>query len=285
MNRLKDRKIQFGIVAVVAVIVVILVLLLTGGEEEEEPTATPEATAAVTTGLPDLAGRNVTVAVENAYPPFNYLDEAGNPIGWDYDVIREMCNRLNCVPEFVETSWDGMILAVSNGEYDMAADGITITAERAQQVAFSTGYIALEQVFLVRVDEDRFSTVEEFVAGDYTVGVQHSTTNFILAEQLLGEGSERITPFETFPVAVQAVIAGDVDAAIMDNVIGVGYVGTNADQIKLIDDPIQTGEELGFIFPLGSDLVASINLALQSMRDDGTLTALNQQWFAPEEGE
>src|SRR5262245_27922083 len=78
--------------------------------------------------LPDLGGRTITVAVENAYVPFNYLDEAsGELIGWDYDTLAEICTRLNCVPEFIETSWDGMILAVSNGEYDMAADGITIT--------------------------------------------------------------------------------------------------------------------------------------------------------------
>ena len=233
--------------------------------------------------LPDLGGRVITVAVENAYPPFNYLDAEGNPIGWDYDVINEMCVRLNCVPEFVETSWDGMILAVSNGEYDMAADGITITAERAEIVAFSDGYIALEQVLLVRLDEERFSSIDEFVAGDFTLGTQPGTTNFIVAEELLGEGSERIVTFETFPVAVQAVIAGDVDAAILDDVAGMGYTGTNADRVKLIDEALTVGEELGFIFPLGSDLVEPINLGLQSLRDDGTLDAINLVWFAAEE--
>ena len=57
--------------------------------------------------------------------------------------------RLNCVPEFIETAWDGMILAVSNGEYDMAADGITIKPDRAEIVDFSDGYVSLVQVLLV----------------------------------------------------------------------------------------------------------------------------------------
>ena len=66
--------------------------------------------------LPDLEGRTVTVAVENAYPPFNDVDlETGEAVGWDYDVINEMCERLNCVPEYIETSWEGMIVAVANG--------------------------------------------------------------------------------------------------------------------------------------------------------------------------
>ncbi|GAB4321720.1 MAG: basic amino acid ABC transporter substrate-binding protein [Phototrophicales bacterium] len=231
--------------------------------------------------LPDLGGRTVTVAIENAYPPFNYLDEEGNPIGWDYDALAEICARLNCVPEFVETSWDGMILAVSRGEFDMAADGITITEERAEVVDFSNGYVTLEQVLLVRSDEDRFSTVEEFVADEsLTVGVQPGTTNFFTAEELLGEGSERIVTFDTFQIAVLALIAGDIDAAIMDNVAGQGYVGANPDAVKMIDDPITAQEELGFIFPKGSDLVEPFNQALASMEADGTLLELNLKWFA-----
>ena len=80
--------------------------------------------------LPDLGGRTVTVAVENAYMPFNVIDEeTGEAVGWDYDTLGLICELVNCVPEFVETSWEGMIVAVSNGEYDMAADGITITEE------------------------------------------------------------------------------------------------------------------------------------------------------------
>jgi polar amino acid transport system substrate-binding protein len=84
--------------------------------------------------LPDLGGATITVAVENAYLPFNFVDpDSGEADGWDYDALAEICARLNCVPEFVETAWDGMILAVANGEYDMAADGITITEERDAQ--------------------------------------------------------------------------------------------------------------------------------------------------------
>ena len=274
----QDRKVQLGILVVIIVVVVGLFLALQDDDGDDGEEA---GCGTAMEGLPDLECRTVTVAVENAYVPFNYLDEEGNPIGWDYDVINEICTRLACVPEYVETSWDGMILVVSNDEYDMAADGITITEERAEIVDYSDGYMPLQQVLLVRIDEDRFTTVDEFVAGDYTLGVQVSTTNFIVAEQLLGEGSERITTFELFPIAVQAVITGDVDTAIMDDVAGIGYVGTNPDDVKLLTDAIETGEELGFIFPPGSDLVEPFNEALQSMRDDGTLDEINDRWGFP----
>ncbi len=73
------------------------------------------------------------MAVENAYLPFNYIDPtSGEAAGWDYDAVGEICNRLNCVPEFVATGWEGMIIAVSEGQFDMAADGITITDETSR---------------------------------------------------------------------------------------------------------------------------------------------------------
>ncbi len=234
------------------------------------------------TALPDLAGDTVSVAVENAYAPFNFLDENGTAIGWDYDAVGEICSRLNCVPEYVETSWDGMILAVSNGEFDMAADGITINAEREELVDFSVPYVTLVQRLLVRTGEDRFATPEEFAAGEFTIGVQPGTTNFFTAEALLGEGSARILAFDTFPIAVQAMLAGDIDAVVMDDVAGQGYVGVNPESLQMLPVTLTSAEALGFIFPSGSTLTDAFNLALAEMKIEGTLMTLNNKWFSGE---
>lgn len=231
--------------------------------------------------LPDLGGRVITVAVENAYPPFNFIDEAtGEADGWDYDAVNEICARLNCVPEYIETAWDGMIIAVSQGEYDMAADGITITEERAEIVDFSDGYIATEQMLLVRIDETRFTNIDELIANEaLLVGTQPGTTNYELAAELLPES--RIAAYDTFGVAVQALIDGQVDAVFLDSTAGQGYVGINADKVKITGEPM-TSDQLGFIFPKGSDLVAPFNAALASMRADRTLEIINAKWFPPQ---
>ncbi|HRL10732.1 MAG TPA: transporter substrate-binding domain-containing protein [Aggregatilineales bacterium] len=228
--------------------------------------------------LPDLGGRVITVAVENAYPPFNFIDEVTNqPGGWDYDAVNEICARLNCVPDFIETPWDGMILAVSQGEYDVAGDGITITAERAEIVDFSIGYIATEQVLLVRIDEDRFTSIDELVADEaLIIGTQPGTTNYELAAELLPES--RIAAYDTFGVAVQALIDGQVDAVFMDSTAGQGYTGLNGDRVKITGEPM-TSDQLGFIFPKGSDLTAAFNAALESMIADRTLEVINGIWF------
>lgn len=229
----------------------------------------------------DLKCREITVAVENAYLPFNYiLVSTGEAAGWDYDVWNELCSRLNCVPVYTEAAWDGMIQAVSNGQYDAAGDGITITAERAKIVDFSDGYIAIQQRLMVRKGETRFSSIEDFVSQEGLVlGTQANTTNYETATTYLPE--TRIKGFEQMPFAIQALINEDVDAVIIDQVAGLGYLGDNGDKIEFVGDPI-VSEELGFAFPKGSDLVDPINKALAAMKADGTLDAINLKYFGPD---
>lgn len=245
----------------------------------EAPAATEAPAPAATGALPDLGGREVTIALENAYPPFNYVNPAtGQAEGWDYEAWAEICRLLNCTPVFQEAAWDGMIQAVSNGQFDAAADGITITEERAQQVDFSDGYIQVAQRLLTRADEERFADVPAFVADtSLRVGTQTGTTNYQTALDLVGES--RIQAFDQFGPAVAALLNGDVDAVIIDETAGQGYLGVNADQLKLVGDPIQS-DELGFIFPKGSELVEPVNLALAEMRASGKLDELAQKYFS-----
>jgi polar amino acid transport system substrate-binding protein len=246
---------------------------------EEEETAEPGL-------LHDLDGQEIRIAVENAYNPFNFIDAAtGDAIGYDYDIFAEICGRVNCTPVFVETSWDAMV-AIMGGEgdidtFDVGADGITITPERAEHVDFSDPYIQLSQVLLVRIDEDRFTDAEGLAAdADLLVGSQQGTTNYDTAVELVG--ADRIVAYDQFGVAVQALINGDVDAVVMDNVAGIGYVGANPESLKITGEPL-TSEELGFIFPKGSELVAVVNDTLAAMEEDGTLAELFDKWFSTEE--
>ena len=246
------------------------------------PAAATEAPSAGTgtEGLPDLGGREVTVAVENAYLPFNYIDPvSAEPAGWDYEVWNEMCRVLNCVPVYTEAAWEGMIQAVSDGQFDAAADGITITDDRKEIVDFSDGYINIEQRLLVRKDEARIESIDDIVADEsLKLGTQTGTTNYETATTYLSE--DRISGFEQFGFAVQALIEGDVDAVIIDEVAGMGYLGENADALKLAG-PSMSSDQLGFIFPKGSDLVEPVNLAIKALYDSGFMGTINLKFFGP----
>lgn len=228
--------------------------------------------------LVDLDGREITVAIENAYLPFNYIDaETGEPGGWDYAAMAEICARINCVPKYETFDWDPMIQAVADGQFDLAADGITITEERAEIVAFSDGYINIDQRILVSTDNAAITSRADLAGSDCMVATQGGTTNADTAEKIVG--SDRIQLVEEFAFAIQAVIAGDACATIIDETAGQGYVGENADSIKLVGESL-SADELGFIFPLGSDLVDPFNQAIAHMKSDGTMAALGEEYFS-----
>ena len=246
------------------------------------PAAATEAPSAGTgaEGLPDLGGREVTVAVENQYLPFNYIDPAtGEAAGWDYEVWNEICRLLNCVPVYTEAPWDTMIQAVADGQFDAAADGITINDERAEIVDFSNSYIGVDQRLLVRIDETRIDSIEDIVADEsLRLGTQTGTTNYATAETYLP--AERISAFDTFPFVIEALVRNDVDAVIIDETAGLGYLGANADELKLVG-PSMSADHLGFIYPKGSDLVDPVNQALQAMTDSGFMADVNLKYFGP----
>jgi polar amino acid transport system substrate-binding protein len=221
------------------------------------------------------------MAVENAYLPFNYISsETGQAGGWDYDVMVEICTRLHCTPVFQETAWDTLIQSVSAGQFDMSPNGISITDERWEIVDFSMSYIVIEQRLLARAGEDRFTNIEEFVNNpDLVIGTQTATTNLETAMDYLPD--ERISAFDQFPFAVQALIGGDVDAVLIDEVAGLGYISQNAGQIEFVGPSIAS-DPLGLVFPKGSELVEPFDLALQSMMDDGLMDEINERYFGTE---
>jgi polar amino acid transport system substrate-binding protein len=256
---------------------VLVGVLMTACGPAATPTAAPApaATEAPASGLPDLGGKTIAVAVENAYPPFNSIDQNTNQgVGWDYDAVTEICKRLNCVPEFKEAAWDGIFPAMQANEFDMLADGVTYTDERAKIVDFSDPYVTVGQVLLVRADDTH--TLDDFKTNaDLKVGTQIGTTNEIVAKDTFPD--KEIQSFEDFGAAVLALIANDIDAVVIDNVSALGYIGENEGKIK-VGAQITSDEKLAFVFPPGSDLKDPVNAALASMKADGTLDTLNKKW-------
>ena len=233
--------------------------------------------------LPDLKGRTVRAVTGNDFTPLNFVDpKTGKAVGWEYDAVNEIGRRLNAKIVWNVSSWDTMIQAIRDGQFDVGMDGITITDERKKQVDFSDPYMRSQQFMLVRSDETRFTSAKELGANaKLLIGSQAGTTNFYAAVYNVLDGNEqnpRIKLFETFGATVQALLAGDVDCVLMDAATGKGYIGANPDKLKIIGEPLAT-EDYGFIFKTGSDLVAAFNAAIKSMKDDGTLDKLTTKWF------
>ncbi|KKB07941.1 substrate-binding periplasmic protein [Devosia chinhatensis] len=240
------------------------------------------AAPALAQDLPDLDGRVIHAVTENAYYPLNFAGPDGQGIGLEYDVINEIASRLNASVEWDLTAWDVMIESVRSGQFDVGADGITITEERAQQVDFTQPFITVEQYFLVRADEERITSPESFTEDtDLLFGAQAGTSSFYTAIYDVLDGDEanpRVKTFDSFGAAVQALKAGDVDAVIADQAASAGYIGADPGAFKQAGDAIKS-DPFGFILTPGSDLVDPFNAALAQLEAEGWLDERINYWF------
>jgi polar amino acid transport system substrate-binding protein len=229
----------------------------------------------------DLNCREITIAVENAYLPFNYIEvTTGQPGGWDYEAWNQLCTLLHCAPVFKETGWDGLIQSVSDGLYDVGADGLTIMEDRLKVVDFSDGYLQINQRLLVRAGETRFDSLEALAKdSQFTVGTQSGTSNYETALKYLP--AERVKAFEQMPFAIQALLSKDVDGVVIDEVAGLGYQGQDQDKLAFAG-PSMSSDQLAFIFPKGSDLIEPVNKAIAALQASGVLNEINLKFFGPD---
>jgi polar amino acid transport system substrate-binding protein len=159
----------------------------------------------------------------------------------------------------------------------MAANGITITYARAQIADFSNRYMIVRQRLIVRAGEGRFATLVA-AGGEATlkVGALAGSTNYDAAVGYFGEA--RVQSYPDFDTLTAALLTGELDAAVMDDVAYDAQQDTHPGQLDNIPGVLY-GDLLGFLFPKGSDLVAPINSALNAMENDGTLEAYTNKWI------
>ena len=231
---------------------------------------------AVAQDMPDLDGLVISVGTDPTYPPHETVDpDTGEIVGFDVDVMNAICERVNCVAEFVSTAWDGIFPALAEGQFDMVVSGVTITEERDEIVDFSDPYIIISQGILIRT-EDEGLTLEDYESGIFTLGSQAGTTNFELSVDIVGR--ENVEVYDAFSLAIEALAAGDIDGVMIDNSSGDAYAQQYAGQLVLGITGLQA-DPLGLVFQEGSALVDAFNAGLAMIKEDGTMMALEQQWF------
>jgi polar amino acid transport system substrate-binding protein len=223
----------------------------------------------------DLGGRVLNVGSDTTYPPHESINEDGVVVGFDVDVVKEICDRINCKPNWVTTAWDGIFPALADGQFDMVVSGVTITEERDKIVDFSDPYIIVQQGILMRV-EDAGKTIDAFKSGDLRLASQNGTTNAQLGEELVGRDNLQL--FDSFNNAVVAVQNGDVDGVIIDSTSAAAYEQEFAGELTVGIEGLQS-DPLGLVFQEGDSLQDAFNEGLAMIKEDGTLNELLIRWW------
>lgn len=234
--------------------------------------------------LPDLEGRTIAFATAADYNPYAFVDPATNqPVGWDIDMVNEAARRLDAKVEWKTVSWDIMLQAIRDKQFDAGTDGITITDERKGVVDFSDPYFTAATRMLVRADETRFSDAKSFAADPAltVVALPGTSQYYVAVGTFFGdqEGNPRLKQFDTFENSLLALNAGDVDLLLTDGYSADKFVAASGGTLKALPEVLGS-EDFGLVFPKGSDLVAPFNAAIAAMKADGTTAALDAKWLA-----
>lgn len=245
--------------------------------EDTETDTTSESVESVPT---------IVVGTAAEFKPFEYIDEDGNLVGFDIDLMNAMAQAGGFEVAFVNTTFDGLLVALANGEYDAAIAAITITEERSQAVNFTDAYMQPGQGLVsyldsgqgiaVRTDNTTINGPDSLAAG-MPVGVQLGTTGDLYVTDNTDVDVQR---FQEAPLALQALANGDVEAVVTDIVVIADFVKGNPEAgIRLAGGSFTAEEYAIAVNPDRPEVLSMLNDALARVRADGTYDQIFNEWF------
>ncbi len=219
--------------------------------------------------------KTIKIATEGAYPPFNGKDASGALIGFDVDIARALCEEMKAKCEIVGQDWDGMIPALEAKKYDAIAASMSITDERKQKVAFTDPYYS--NYLRVVTKKGSGITGPESLKGK-TVGAQRSTVASTYSEDKLGRGST-VKLYDTQTAAYSDLEAGRLDALVSDVYPAYDWL-KDKPGFEFVGDKIDLNDKIGIaVRKDDKELLASLNNALKTIRENGTYAKLNAKYF------
>ncbi len=230
--------------------------------------ATPTAAPAAAEPLRIKVGTNAE------YPPFEFVDANGRVTGFDIDLMGAIAKAGGFEAEFVNTRWDGIFVALAQGEFDAVMSAATITDERKQTVNFSDPYFLAGQGLAVKQGSPITGLAD--VDGK-RVGVQLGTTGDIWLSE---NTNAQVVRYDEITLAMQALANGDVDAVFNDAPVSADIIVANPELNLMILPEIYTSEEYGIAVNKGKpEVLAAINRGLAAVRASGEYDAIYEKWL------
>ena len=241
------------------------------GENDSADTQQSE-TAENTDGGVLRMGTNAT------FPPYEYVDENNEVAGIDADIAAAIAEKLGMELEITDMAFDSLIPALQSDTIDIVLAGMTVDPERAEQVNFTDSYATGVQVIIVPEGSDIASPDD--LEGK-NIGVQTGTTGDLYCTDDYGQ--EFVKQFDNGPLAVAALVNGQVVCVVIDNEPAKNYVAANQG-LKILDTAYANEEYAAAIAKDNTELFEQVNAAIQELKEDGTIDSIIEKYI-PAEGD
>ncbi len=248
--------------------------------------------------------KTVVIGMEGAYEPFNLTDPSGKIVGFEPDLVLDLCGRMKVECKIIAQDWDGMIPGLQAGKFDVIMDGMSITDERKQTIDFSNPYSAAPAAFVAAKGSPLsklasngkvFNLTKDPKAGDAalaevraalkgkTIGVQVSTTHATFLDKNF-KGIATIKEYKTTDERDLDLMSGRIDAELDDQPPLTAVLGKPEAKDYDFVGPQFTGGDFGVGVGMGirksdADLTAKFNEALAAAFADGSVKKYSLKWF------
>ena len=222
----------------------------------------------------------LTMSTNASFPPYEMVADDGSFEGIDVEVAGAIAEKLGLELQVDDMGFDAALQAAQTGKSDMVMAGVTVTEERQAVMDFSNSYANGVQVVIVKEDSP-IQTVDD-LANANMIGCQMGTTGYIYCSDTPengGFGEDHVTPYDDGAAAVQALLNGQIDAVVIDNMPAQEYVAANPG-LKILDGEF-TNEDYAIGVAKGNTaLLDAINGALEELTNDGTIQSIVDKYIS-----
>ena len=209
------------------------------------------------------------------FAPMNYYDAKNELIGFETEFAKAVCEKLGVTAKFQEISWAAKETELNGKTIDCIWNGMTIDAERLENMSISTPYMQNKQVLVMKADKAAALTSVDGLkiaaeGGSAGANVIENDTYFANAQ---------FVEVEDMAAALMEVKAGTSDGCVIDYVTSLGSIGEGTDYADLVvvesaKFALGNDEQYGIAFRKGSDMTAKVNAAITELVADGTLQTI-----------
>lgn len=222
----------------------------------------------------------LTMSTNASFPPYEMVADDGSFEGIDIEVAGAIAQKLGLELQVDDMGFDACLQAAQTGKSDIVMAGVTVTEERQAVMDFSNTYANGVQVVIVK-EGSPIQTVDD-LANANMIGCQMGTTGYIYCSDTPengGFGEDHVTPYDDGAAAVQALMNGQIDAVVIDNMPAQEYVAANPG-LKILDGEF-TNEDYAIGVAKGNTaLLDAINGALEELSNDGTIQSIVDKYIS-----
>jgi len=216
----------------------------------------------------------VRMGTEGAYPPYNFINDAGEVDGFERELGDELCKRAELTCEWVTNEWDSIIPNLVSGNYDTIIAGMSVTDERDEVIDFTQDYIPPSPSAIAALSDD-------INLGSAVIAAQTGT----IQAAYIAESGATLVEFATPDETIAAVKNGEADAVLADKDFLNPIVAESGGELVFTGPDVSIGGGVGMgLRESDGELRTKFNTAISSMKADGTLNTMLKKWFGDEIG-